>query len=139
MNDWELDSSEIECGRCGARFNYELIRCPDCGVSVFEPEYDGPEEIGAGYPIAGWDEALGTVAVEVLSQALVIAWWLVAAALGISLYFGLRALLGAAASPLVLQALTYICVSAGAFAGGYLGGRFAAPSLSIQRPAGWAV
>lgn len=29
---------EIECGNCGAYFHYELTRCPNCGISVYEPE-----------------------------------------------------------------------------------------------------
>jgi len=29
---------EIECGRCGAYFYYELTRCPACGVNVYEPD-----------------------------------------------------------------------------------------------------
>jgi hypothetical protein len=32
---------EIECGRCGAHFYYELTRCPNCGVNVYAPEDDG--------------------------------------------------------------------------------------------------
>jgi hypothetical protein len=32
--------NEIECGRCGAYFFYELTRCPNCGVNVYEPEND---------------------------------------------------------------------------------------------------
>jgi hypothetical protein len=31
---------EIECGRCGAHFYYELTRCPNCGVNVYEPDAD---------------------------------------------------------------------------------------------------
>ncbi|MGB8215561.1 MAG: hypothetical protein WCE68_18580 [Anaerolineales bacterium] len=30
--------NEIECGRCGAYFYYELTRCPHCGVNVYEPD-----------------------------------------------------------------------------------------------------
>jgi hypothetical protein len=32
--------NEIECGRCGAYFHYELTRCPNCGVNIYEPEAD---------------------------------------------------------------------------------------------------
>lgn len=32
--------NEIECARCGAYFYYELTRCPNCGVNVYEPEED---------------------------------------------------------------------------------------------------
>ena len=31
---------ELECGRCGAHFYYELTRCPNCGVNLYEPEDD---------------------------------------------------------------------------------------------------
>jgi predicted nucleic acid-binding Zn-ribbon protein len=34
--------NEIECGRCGAYFHYELTRCPNCGVNIYEPEEDEP-------------------------------------------------------------------------------------------------
>jgi hypothetical protein len=29
---------ELECARCGTYFYYELTRCPNCGVNIFEPE-----------------------------------------------------------------------------------------------------
>jgi hypothetical protein len=29
---------EIECGRCGAHFYYELTKCPNCGVNLYEPD-----------------------------------------------------------------------------------------------------
>jgi hypothetical protein len=32
--------NEIECGRCGAHFYYELTRCPNCGVNLYEPDDD---------------------------------------------------------------------------------------------------
>lgn len=32
--------NEVECGRCGAYFHYELTRCPSCGVNLYEPESD---------------------------------------------------------------------------------------------------
>jgi hypothetical protein len=31
---------ELECGRCGAHFYYELTRCPNCGVDIYEPDED---------------------------------------------------------------------------------------------------
>lgn len=30
--------NEFECANCGAYFYYELTRCPNCGVNVYEPE-----------------------------------------------------------------------------------------------------
>ena len=33
--------NEIECARCGAHFYFELTRCPNCGVNLYEPEGEG--------------------------------------------------------------------------------------------------
>ena len=38
--DPQLADDEIECGRCGAHFYFELSRCPNCGVNLYEPEDD---------------------------------------------------------------------------------------------------
>ena len=32
--------NEFECANCGAYFHYELTRCPNCGVNLYEPEED---------------------------------------------------------------------------------------------------
>lgn len=34
---------EIECGRCGAHFYYDLTRCPNCGVNIYEPDAEAGE------------------------------------------------------------------------------------------------
>ena len=34
----EAGENEFECARCGAYFHYELTRCPNCGVNVYEPD-----------------------------------------------------------------------------------------------------
>jgi len=40
--DRQPSDNEIECARCGAIFFYELTRCPQCGVNLYEPdENDG--------------------------------------------------------------------------------------------------
>ncbi len=36
--DRQPSENEIECARCGAIFYYELTRCPQCGVSLYEPQ-----------------------------------------------------------------------------------------------------
>ncbi len=38
--DPEPAEDEIECARCGAHFYFELTRCPNCGVNLYEPEDD---------------------------------------------------------------------------------------------------
>jgi len=34
--------NEIECANCGALIYFELTRCPNCGVNLYEPD-DQPE------------------------------------------------------------------------------------------------
>lgn len=36
--------NEFECANCGAYFHYELTRCPNCGVNLYEPEDDSPRK-----------------------------------------------------------------------------------------------
>ncbi len=36
--DPEPAENEFECANCGAYFHYELTRCPNCGVNLYEPE-----------------------------------------------------------------------------------------------------
>lgn len=45
--DPEPGENEFECARCGAYFHYELTRCPNCGVNLYEPE-DETEDVSAG-------------------------------------------------------------------------------------------
>ena len=37
---------ELECGRCGAHFYYELTRCPNCGVNIYEPDDETDQPSG---------------------------------------------------------------------------------------------
>ena len=40
--DPQPKDDEIECARCGTYLYYELTRCPECGVNIYEPdEEDG--------------------------------------------------------------------------------------------------
>jgi hypothetical protein len=34
----EPGENEFECAHCGAYFHYELTRCPNCGINLYEPE-----------------------------------------------------------------------------------------------------
>ncbi len=36
--DRQPADNEIECANCGALIYYELTRCPNCGVNLYEPE-----------------------------------------------------------------------------------------------------
>ena len=42
--------NEIECARCGAVFFYELTRCPNCGVNLYEPDDGNEREKGSFKP-----------------------------------------------------------------------------------------
>ena len=42
--------NEIECARCGAVFFYELMRCPNCGVNLYEPDDGNEREKGSFKP-----------------------------------------------------------------------------------------
>ena len=44
--------NEFECANCGAYFHYELTRCPNCGVNLYEPE-DETESIKEKAPLGG--------------------------------------------------------------------------------------
>jgi hypothetical protein len=41
--DPQPGENEFECARCGAYFHYELTRCPNCGVNLYEPEDETDE------------------------------------------------------------------------------------------------
>jgi hypothetical protein len=45
--------NEFECANCGALVYYELTRCPECGVNLYEPEDDLEEEYYGGSPTRG--------------------------------------------------------------------------------------
>jgi hypothetical protein len=48
----EPGENEFECARCGAYFHYELTRCPNCGVNLYEPE-DETDEVESPSPHDG--------------------------------------------------------------------------------------
>ncbi len=40
--------NEFECANCGVYFYYELTRCPNCGINLYEPEDDAAEKYISG-------------------------------------------------------------------------------------------
>jgi predicted nucleic acid-binding Zn-ribbon protein len=42
--DPEPAENEFECAQCGAYFHYELTRCPNCGVNLYDPEDEEAEK-----------------------------------------------------------------------------------------------
>ena len=47
--DPQPGENEFECARCGAHVHYELTRCPNCGVNLYEPE-DETEAASYSHP-----------------------------------------------------------------------------------------
>jgi predicted nucleic acid-binding Zn-ribbon protein len=43
--DPQPGENEFECARCGAYFHYELTRCPNCGVNLYEPEDESDDVV----------------------------------------------------------------------------------------------
>ena len=59
--DPPLADDEIECARCGARFSYELTRCPNCGVNLYEPEDDSDlPDAKRSHPASAHGNKMGT-------------------------------------------------------------------------------
>jgi len=44
--DPQPGENEFECANCGAYFYYELTRCPNCGVNLYEPEDETDDVAG---------------------------------------------------------------------------------------------
>jgi predicted RNA-binding Zn-ribbon protein involved in translation (DUF1610 family) len=50
--DPQPGEDEFECANCGAYVHYELSRCPNCGINLYEPDDETDEAEGPG-PRAG--------------------------------------------------------------------------------------
>jgi predicted nucleic acid-binding Zn-ribbon protein len=49
--DPQPEEDEIECAHCGAHIYYELTRCPNCGVNLYEPDDEsGEDRVGQTSP-----------------------------------------------------------------------------------------
>jgi hypothetical protein len=51
---------EIECANCGAYVYIELTRCPNCGISLYEPDGEGDERLKF-HPQSGFSRAIESV------------------------------------------------------------------------------
>ena len=109
-------SSDIECPHCGATFSYELTHCPNCGLNIYFPE---DEEEG---PIS---QAFARFIDSARFPLGILAGWLTAIVLSLSLYLPIRFTFTAPQSQYVIYSLVAVCISAGAFAGGFLAIRIA--------------
>jgi DNA-directed RNA polymerase subunit RPC12/RpoP len=127
MND-DYDPTEIECGHCGTHFSYELLRCPNCGSRVYEPEVDEESKTKSNSEIP-LGAATRLVVKELFSKALVIVWGLVSIAIAILIYIGLRPVFHNATKILALI-IIYVCAGCGALIGGFIAGRFSNRRIS---------
>jgi hypothetical protein len=132
MNDWQIDDrqfddNQIECARCGERFDLSLTRCPGCGASV--------------YPLEGDDESWEVrhsrqppTQLELLahSAGLLLVCALLAAAVSLLSYIALRRLFLAGAGPAAVGTAIIASALPGSLAGGYLAGRFARGRFALH-------
>jgi hypothetical protein len=51
--DPQPGENEFECANCGAYVHYELTRCPNCGINLYEPEDEdrSPDATSTSSPI----------------------------------------------------------------------------------------
>ncbi len=112
--------NDLECARCGATFYYELTRCPNCGVNLYEPDDD----------LDDWQEktAEGELSSSFLKRlrfpAAILLGWLLSGILSLVFYIPLRTAL-ARSTDSAIQLLILVSVALGTFAGGYLAFRIA--------------
>ena len=102
--------NELECPHCGAKFHYELTRCPNCGVNIYFPEEEEDEEFSKAFSrfIDSNRFPLG-----------ILAGWTATIVLSLGLYIPIRFAFTTPQSWYVVYALLVACVSVGSFAGGF--------------------
>lgn len=137
QEDDYLSESDIECPRCGEVFYYELARCPNCGLSVYEPEEDEFE----GEAETGWETAQGRDAFDdwlakLTPAAAIFAGLFFSFVISTVVFIVLRSFFGDLALDGPGRAVPLFGVLAGAGVGGY-----AAAALEGKQPRrmGWWV
>jgi DNA-directed RNA polymerase subunit RPC12/RpoP len=107
---------EIECPHCGAKFHYELTRCPNCGVNIYFPDEEEEGEFSKAFSrfIDSSRFPLG-----------ILAGWAATIVLSLGLYIPIRFAFTAPQSGYVVYALVVACISVGSFAGGFFAVRVA--------------
>jgi hypothetical protein len=114
MSDYP--SNELECPHCGATFHYELTHCPNCGVNIYFPDDEEDGELSKAFSsfVDSFRFPLG-----------ILAGWIGAIVLSLSLYLPIRFTFTAPQSQVVIYSLVAACISVGAFGGGFLAIRIA--------------
>jgi hypothetical protein len=122
-------ASDIECGKCGSSFYYELYKCPQCGAPVFGDEeeedessiYAASQQAGKGRASAYLPEA-GPLILGLFVSGLLLA----------VLYFPLQSAFSAAPDLAASRLLLILTGAFSALVGGWFAGRFSARSLRTQ-------
>jgi hypothetical protein len=119
----DLYSNDLECPHCGATFNYELTRCPNCGVNIYFPEDEEDGEFSKVFSrfVDSFRFPLG-----------ILTGWIVAIALSLSLYIPIRFAFTMPQSQYVVYSVVVVCVAAGTFAGGFFAVRVAREKIVLS-------
>lgn len=121
------NSSEIECGQCGASFYYELLQCPECGAPVYGENEEDEEEL----PIRPRSPSTHVNPSALPEGAPLVLGLFTAALLLLVIYFPLRT---AFQVPPTRPAKELLLLTAGlsAAGGGWIAGRFSSHLWRIQ-------
>jgi len=119
-----MKDNDIECVHCGEIFPMNLNRCPNCGVSLYEP--DDEIELPASDPVFS---SLSLPKNLRLGMALFLG-WLTSGMLAFMIYVIAKSILeNGTNTPTSGLIVTLLSTSIGAFAGG-----FAAFRIALQKP-----
>jgi hypothetical protein len=114
---------ELECPHCGAKFHYELTRCPNCGVNIYFPEEEEDGEFSQAFSrfIDSSRFPLG-----------ILAGWAATIVLSLGLYIPIRFAFTTPQSWYLVYALVVACITVGSFAGGFLAVRAARKNVVLS-------
>lgn len=109
---------EIECPHCGAKFHYELTRCPNCGVNIYFPDEEEEEE-------GEFSKAFSRFIDSIRFPLGILAGWATTIVPSLGLYIPIRFAFTAPQSGHVVYALVVACITVSSFTGGFLAVRVA--------------
>ena len=126
MSKTELNENQIECAQCGAAFDIELTKCPNCGVSVYFPEFQ--EMISQK---SREEDPIETIGKIINSIIVVVGGLLLTSVITFFIFFSLKKTIASQLEGLGMQTLIFALTMIGAFAGGFVAARYAKyrPSL----------
>jgi putative membrane protein (TIGR04086 family) len=126
MSQIEFNDNEIECAQCGEFFYIELTKCPNCGVSVYFPEFQ--ERISQK---SGEEDSIEIIS-KIFNSIIVVAGGLfITSVITFFIFFSLKKTIASQLEGLGMQTLIFALTMIGAFVGGFVAARYAKyrPSL----------